>query len=1282
MGPRRQGRGRSLLCVLYAAALLLPGLLGAQSPRQTSAQSERQGGGRPVSQITADRFIDRVVDGEPITFLYGNVFIDRDTLKARSDTALYYRRQQVYEFRGNVRLRQHGATLTCRYAVYRRSEEDADFFGDVRVEEANAIGTAARGESRLAGNLLRLIEGARLVSPDYTVWADTIERDRFTERGEASGHVKIVDPAARTLVTGEHAVFAGDGSSARVDRDPVLTSRERGQETFEGRSRVMHFYRDDQRVVMIDSVRIVQGRTRAAADTAFVYGEERLLLRGSPRVRVGEQSSLTAREIEFLYRDQQLHRIILRGQARMEDSTPDSLAAIYRGLPALDVLDGDTITVEIADDQVQRSTVLGHAHSLYVPADVTDEVAYNDVHGDTIIIHFREEKVDRVNVRGNMVGTYTFARVAELRREGGSAWSDSSVAIAVPAGHDTTSTGNPLFSAFPGGADSLLTVADTSAVLADTLAVVSTDTLALPAAAGATYDFQSGVEVVDYSGGEVLFRLADRRIEIEREAELIYGTMTLTAAAVTFDTIERELYASGEPLLVDQDQKITGEKMGYNFEFRTAAVRDGVTSYDRNFYDGKEIKRFADGSLKILSGKMTACDLEEPHYHFWSNKMKIRLKDKVVAKPVVLKIGRVPLFALPFYFKSLETGRRSGILFPNFNFGWSSRTGRYIRDFGYYWATNDYTDFVFEGDYNERRDFTYRVRNRYVKRYSFNGSLAYTRQLSFGENPEAKEWQLRWHHKQNKLFDVYNLTASVEMASRTLASNNLSNDVGRDIVSGQLHSTVYLSRSWSFMSGNLNLTRDEFVNAADDDLTTDNKIYTQTLPSLSLSLRRRSILPPLKPGQKGSFLGDLLRDTYYNLGTSFKSAKTQNELTAIQTYNASGNLKVDIQPPRIGIFSLSTGVSTKQSWQRVDTTGVRYEVVADTLTGNVVTLDGRRETTSPGLSVNSSLRTTLYGLFPLRLGRLRGLRHTLRFSVGHAWRPSLGEKQRQSESFSFSLGNRFDLKYLKGSESDSTAEIGKLDGLLDWSLSTSYNPQAEPAQRWADIGSSIAIKPGRSRHLNFKVNNSIDPYEWKILSTRFTYGLNLQGRLDTGGSEELIEPPRNQAIERLGVSADSTVVGTEGLVVEEDEEDDPFGDEFAGFERPGHPERPGADSSDPTEGSRYIPWNMSVSLSYNRNNVRNTSSARGNLSLSANLSRYWEFSYRGSFDFDQGRILNQHWTLKRDLHCWALEFTRSVYTNNQEFGFRLYLKSIPALKVARGKEDLLGTAGQFSGGIF
>ena len=119
--------------------------------------------------------------------------------------------------------------------------------------------------------------------------------------------------------------------------------------------------------------------------------------------------------IEFIYRDGHLHRVILTGNARMEDTSPDSLAHVYAGLPEMDVLEGDSISVELENEQIRRTVVVGSASSRYTPLDLSEEVATNDVAGDTIVIHFRDERVARVDVRGNMSGTYRFARVEAMR---------------------------------------------------------------------------------------------------------------------------------------------------------------------------------------------------------------------------------------------------------------------------------------------------------------------------------------------------------------------------------------------------------------------------------------------------------------------------------------------------------------------------------------------------------------------------------------------------------------------------------------------------------------------------------------------------------------------------------------------------------------------------------------------------------------------------------------------------------------------------------------------------
>ena len=57
---------------------------------------------------------------------------------------------------------------------------------------------------------------ALLVNPEYTVRADTIQRDRLTGRGEAFGNVQIMEPGALNLVTGDHALFLQAAETAEA----------------------------------------------------------------------------------------------------------------------------------------------------------------------------------------------------------------------------------------------------------------------------------------------------------------------------------------------------------------------------------------------------------------------------------------------------------------------------------------------------------------------------------------------------------------------------------------------------------------------------------------------------------------------------------------------------------------------------------------------------------------------------------------------------------------------------------------------------------------------------------------------------------------------------------------------------------------------------------------------------------------------------------------------------------------------------------------------------------
>ncbi len=1309
---RRQSTGRSSAettggRAVFARRVLLPAmvLMGCLvlllvSEGQSLAQGQKLAAGqnqaRPKSNLDADRFVDRVVDGEPVSCMFGNVFIDRDTTTVRADTAYFYRDRELYEFVGNVHVTRNEAVLTCDRGLYNRNFGTGDFYGDVRLVEGEVIGTGDIGQARGEGRYLRLIGDALLVTPDYSVRGDTIFQDRLTGEGEAFGDVSIMEPGALNLVTGQHAIFREDGDVAEVDREPVLTSREQAGGALHSESGLMRFFRRENRVVMIDSVLIRQELTLATADTAVAYGQERMVLTGNPTVSMGTASTMYGERMDFYYGGGELRRLIIVGEARMEDSSPDSLATVYQGLPTMDILEGDSITIDLEEGKIRRSVVVGNAHSRYTPLGLDDEVATNDATGDTIVIHFRDSRVARVRVNGNADGEYRFARVTAMQEMVGKSRrladmlargdADSSAAV-----DSLVATVDSLAGAMgvPVGEDIVRSAVDSLlAVALDSLASAGFDTSA------AAMDFLANAQDVRYSGRQVTFEMADRTMEIEGTGGLNYGAMKLTAEHIKLDTDTRELYAEGEPL-VEDSETIAGEMMGYNFGAKSASVKNGVTTFDNYYYVGENIRRFGDQTMKICGAQMTSCDREESHYHFWTGNMKMRPGDKVVAAPVVLRIGNVPIFALPFYYKSLKEGRQSGILFPSFDFGWSSREGRYIRDFGYYWATNENVDFLVEGDYNERREFSYRMSNRYVKRYSFNGGVDYSRKTGLADDP-VDEWQLRWNHNQPILWDDYKFRADVKMASTTLSSNDLSAANARDVVSGQLKSSAYLSRTWGFGNANVNANRDERVNASDEDLTTDNLIYSMTLPSVALSFKQFTLAPALRGAQEGSPLGNALRSTYFQQGYTFRANERGYEDHDEGDLAAAGNWTLSYRPPRLGIFNVSLSTKANHDWSRRTDKGQFW--TADTTMVNdgfYTGFDDTVEETNTGLSMSTGIGTTLYGMFPLEVGRLKALRHTARFNTSLNLRPGLSGGQAHSTSMSLSFDNRFDLKYL-GADSDSTFAEKKIDGVIDWSLRTAFNPKADPGAQWGDISSGLTVKPGQSRYLKLKVSNTIDPYLLALKRTSFTYGVSFSGRLDVGKVPDVEQEKKNAAIDRLGVELAEGVPDTSRV--------DEFADEFEAenqFDRSNDEDlfdgeensfydmydradsgNSAADAKDLTEGGRFIPFDVNGSFSYAYTNASRDKRASANLSMNTQLTRNWEFRYSASFDLAEGIPIRQQYSLNRDLHCWRFEFNRTISTVDSQFGFRIYLRSIPALKFARGREDYMSSPGALSGGVF
>ena len=1200
-------------------------------------------------------------DGTQVVELVDNVSLTGDDIYLEGQIARLFPDIDEFEVIESVYLRTDSLSLWCDSLYVWQVRSEGRAFGQVRIEtEDGARGFGRRAYYLRDRNWLGLAGNARVLDGEQMVAGDSISIDRQAGTLESFGDVVIVDPDNDATVRGRHAIFDQATGIGVVDSLPVLRMRQgEGPLAFVDADS-MSFDKRAGSSTAIGNVNFRQGLTRAHADTARIFEDGLLVLLGAPSVEQ-EGRVMSGREIRIWSEEGKVRHIEVYDGALLSDSTPDTLGLEFSDIPLANTLEGDTLEIDFDDGEITRTWVRGNAHSIYLPEDTETVVSVNDVHGKSIDIRFREGLVDIVDVRGGVEGVYRFfERPTEAAVD--SVTADSLAAVA--------------------RLDSLaLAAADTATAFPDSLAE------------SPRVDFESSAQKVIYSGQTTRFDIPRRRIDIKGESQVQHGTLRLLADEIQFDTEERELLAEDDDVvrLIDTDTELLGKKMGYLFDPQTGAVNDGATRFTDGFYAGENIRRVDKKTMLIEHGTYTSCDLEDPHHHFKAHKMKLKVGEDVVARQVTMYISDVPVFALPFFYKDLKRGRRSGILFPNVNIGVSSRDGRYIRDLGYYWATNDYTDFQFEMDYNERKEATFKVLNIYNKRYSFDGRADFQYLRKFGNDLEGDEWKFTGEHRQPELWEVWRASAKVDVSSSNVTRTNLSsNSANRDLIDARLYSTASLSRSFDNGSSlNLSYQRTQYPNADDGDPINNARTSEFSVP-LSLSFKSSPIVGGVKRSSSNP-AANFLRD--FTFSQSYRSRYNQERAEASESdaVSATASFGLTWAPDKVGPIRISSSGNFNDTWNYTQSEELGYvkytapdssvvdETVRDPSQDELV--DGSENDIS--LSISNSASTDVYGFFYPNIGALRGIKHKATFSASWNLTPGIAGHQDRSQNFGFSVGNELSLKIVdkrddrkppaeevtereEGTEEEPEETLRKLDQFIRWNLRTSLNPEAPSDQQWANVTSDVFLRPGITDAISFSMNQTIDPYEFEVLSTRFSSDLRLRGGVDLGGTVRVREEPKNPLVEQLSApETDSTQVG-------ELNPDDPRYEEKERLE----------DLREWLEGGdrNVIPWELYLrgSLSRSRNtngdvDIRTNMTARGSLSLPGE----WKFSYSANFDVVTGEFTNQFWRLSRPLHCWRLEFNRGL-ADGSDFGVSLYLEDIRDLKVERG--DRAGRS-SFSGGL-
>ena len=825
--------------------------------------------------------------------------------------------------------------------------------------------------------------------------------------------------------------------------------------------------------------------------------------------------------------------------------------------------------------------------------------------------------------------------------------------------------------------------------------------------------------------GQVTIDYGDVKLNAH-EIEILFDIDELRARGLPSDT-----GMVGRPTFNQGSETLLGNEMAFNLRTERGRIDVADTRHDEGQIRGQRVKLREDSTLFIANGVYTTCDcLDDPSYSLRSNRMKIIDQTRIFTGPIQLFLFNIPTpLWLPFGFLPAQSSRRSGLLAPTYG---EDELGFYLRDIGWYFVLNDYTDLQLRGGLWTSGSWQARTLFRYNRRYGYSGQLEFdfARQRS-GEkrDPDFRvrnTSRFRWSHNQT-LNPSTTLTSNVNLSTAGyLRSVSERYD---DRVSQTISSNIRFNKRWANTGRNLSLnaSQRQVLDTEQASLSLPNLSFSQTSRkpfekqnrragedekwyeritySYNLSLDNRFDFQPL-PEDTLIARNDLAATDFSWIDALFSIDKYQRATGEEQPFDfkASNRLPINatFQFQKINL-NLTPNFSYTEDWY-IQTNRRQLVTNADSTQ--------RLETfTNPGFfalrqfSSSMSANTTIYGLFPLRAGDLNGLRHTLRPNLSFTYRPDFsssfwgyyrsyvdqqgqeieypivnGVQSGLQQALSLSLSNTFEAKQIR---TDSTGnETSKILQLFNLDVNGSYNFAAD-SLRLSNI--SLSARTNIVSNLNINFRSTFSPYR---LNTRLINAGTASEREISSVVDEFyfsLSDFRFARLTTLSMTANTSFRSKNG------QPGRPAEVGQAQFQR--EPDAFGR-GLDPTDsfgqslGGAYsdyadfnIPWSLSLDVTYSLRkplaDVQRTFTLNSRFDFS--LTPNWKVQGRSGFDFVSKEFVTTNLTFLRDFECWQMSLNWVPFGRYQSFGFNLQVKSGQLREFLRIRQPRSDVSGRFDG---
>ncbi len=747
-------------------------------------------------------------------------------------------------------------------------------------------------------------------------------------------------------------------------------------------------------------------------------------------------------------------------------------------------------------------------------------------------------------------------------------------------------------------------------------------------------------DIEKFAEDSIKIKSDSNKIFLFGNAKIYYKEMILEGNIVVLDSEDNTIIAFSKKdslgniisyaKFTDREQSFEADEIKYNFKSKKSYAKGIITDEGEGYLQGKQVKNIDDKITFINKGLYTTCNARKPHYHIYSKKIKVIKDNKIVTGPAILKFWKIPTpIVLPFGYFPNSKKESSGILLPSY--GESASLGFFLKDLGYYFSLNEYSDISITSDIYSKGSFGLKSNYRYKKRYFYSGNL----NLSYGNiiNSEKgfndfsikRDFFIRWQHNQDIKFNPnLQFSANVNGGSSTFHRNNSFNS--NDYLSNTFQSNITLNKKWDNKPFNMN------INFRHSQNTRTNNV-SLTLPEIGFNINR---FFPFAENTKIDFLKKL------NIGYS-TNIKNQISVADSLLFNSSTfrkfrsgirhNVPISTSVKFFKYFNFSPKINYNEKWyfSQIEKNWniENQEIVTDTLI---------RFTRASEINLNAGVNTKIYGTANFSKGYIKGFRHVITPNISFNYRPNIskylfkqvqsnasGNKSeysivqngiygspanRQSGSINLNLNNQMELKIKN--KKDTINNIKKIKLLESLNINTNYNIFSD-SLNIGDI--NLSIRTRLFSLVDINMSSRYDPY---IVNSKRNGNLN---------KLEILE---NKRLARF-VSANANI---------------------------------GLNLSNNTFkiSNENFSWNFNTnySLSYfkgYKSSAEADTIQTLNFSANLNLLKKWKVGISSGYDFDRNDLSYTSINLYRDLHCWELIFNLIPLGYQRSYHFTLRVKA-------------------------